>query len=186
MSRRNNKRNINNNEPLEKEYKDENLTNTETEDFTDDIVDKAQGYFLGIEGNNKLIYKDDGPSIYESNISTSHFELEDNIFIREKAEHGSNILLVRELDENDSKYLPQNLPSYSMAYIQKGTKVACHDIGNGWYSLNKGYIFIGENKPLTKDPKLNSAISKLGTNGLSRMNEVKRHFENSGNYNTDK
>lgn len=187
MSRRNNRRNINNNEPLEKEYKDENLTNTETEDFPDDIVDKEPLYEIDKYKGSKDIFFTDNSSMYESNMGTLHFELEleNNTFIREKAEHSSTILLVRELDENDSKYLPQILPSYSLAYIPKGTKVTCYEIGNGWYALNKGYIFIGENKPLTKDPKLNSAISKLGTNGLSRMNEVKRHLENGGNYNTD-
>lgn len=184
MSRRNNKRNINTNEPLEKEYKDENLTNTEVEDIPDDIVNKTPEYF---KYNDKYIEDIDKSSMYESNIGTLHFELEleNNTFIREKAEDGSMILLVRELDENDSKYIPQSLPSYSLAYIAKGTKVTCYEVGNGWYALNKGYIFIGENKPLTKDPKLNTIISKLGTSGLSRMNEINRHLENGGNYNTD-
>ena len=186
MSRRNNKRNINNNEPLEKEYKDENLTNTETEDFPDDIVDKEPLYEIDKYKGSKDIFFTDNSSMYESNMGTLYLDLKlsNDVLIKEKPDHKAKILLVSELDERDLKYVG-NIPDYSMAYIQKGTNVTCYEVGNGWYALNKGYIYIGDYVPHVDDPLLDAVITKIAGNGLSRMNEVKRHLENGGNYNTD-
>lgn len=181
MSRRNNKRNNINNEPLEKEYKDENLTNPETEDFPDDIVNETPEYY-NEDSKYEVIEDIDKSSIYESNIGTLHFDLKlsNNVLIKEKPDHRAKILLVSELDEGDLKYVG-NIPDYSMAYIQKGTNVTCYEVGNGWYALNKGYIYIGDYVPHVDDPLLDAAITKIAGNGLSRMNEVKRHLENGGN-----
>lgn len=181
MSRRNNKRNTINNEPLEKEYKDENLTNPETEDFPDDIVNETPENY-NEDPKCEVIENIDKSSMYESNMGTLHFDLKlsNDALIKEKPDHKAKILLVRELDKNDLKYI-SNIPDYSMAYIPKGTNVTCYEVGNGWYALNKGYIYIGDYVPHVDDPRLDAAITKIAGNGLTRMNEVKRHLENGGN-----
>ena len=148
------------NPEVEKEYKDMDLVNETNEEV---IEEKDTETFL----------KDVEKVAVNSSNKQIDIELTVDAFIRKEPDNSARIISVSKLLPEDKKYVPEFLPGYGLAYIKKGTIVHCYEMDNGWYRLASGYIFNAEVK---RDPNIGRLINISGSNGLSRIEDVKKNF----------
>lgn len=149
------------NPEVEKEYKDMDLVNETNEE---EVIE---------EKDTETFLKDVEKAAANPNNKQIDIELTVDAFIRKEPDNGAKILSVSKLLPEDKKYVPESLPGYGLAYIKKGTIVHCYEMDNGWYRLPSGYIFNAEVK---RDPNTNRLINISGSNGLSRIEDVKKNF----------
>lgn len=149
------------NPEVEKEYKDMDLVNEANEE---EVIE---------EKDTETFLKNVEKAAVNSSNKQIDVKLTVDAFIRKEPENGSKIISVSKLLPEDKKYVPEALPGYGLAYIKKGTIVHCYEMDNGWYRLPSGYIF---NAKVKRDPNTDRLINISGSNGLSRIEDVKKNF----------